>query len=75
VETIETLVIGAGPAGLTTAYRLAKAGQVRVTVTDAAGDTMQVLNGPGAAGINRVAWAFAGKPAPRRVRRAPWASR
>ena len=27
VETIDTLIIGAGPAGLTTAYRLAKAGQ------------------------------------------------
>jgi protoporphyrinogen oxidase len=26
VETIDTLIIGAGPAGLTTAYRLAKAG-------------------------------------------------
>jgi hypothetical protein len=26
---------------------------------------VQVLNGPGAAGVNRVAWAFAGKPAAR----------
>jgi phytoene dehydrogenase-like protein len=26
VETIDTLIIGAGPAGLTTAYQLAKAG-------------------------------------------------
>jgi protoporphyrinogen oxidase len=32
VETIETLIIGAGPAGLTTAYRLAKAGHDVVVI-------------------------------------------
>jgi protoporphyrinogen oxidase len=32
VETIETLIIGAGPAGLTTAYRLAKAGRDVVVI-------------------------------------------
>jgi len=33
VETIDTLIIGAGPAGLTTAYRLAQAGH-RVLVIE-----------------------------------------
>ena len=33
VETIDTLIVGAGPAGLTTAYRLAKAGH-NVTVIE-----------------------------------------
>jgi protoporphyrinogen oxidase len=32
VETIDTLIIGAGPAGLTTAYRLAKAGHGLVVI-------------------------------------------
>jgi protoporphyrinogen oxidase len=32
VETIDTLIIGAGPAGLTTAYRLAKAGHGVVVI-------------------------------------------
>jgi hypothetical protein len=54
------------PYGTAITYRLAKQqGPVRVVITDAAGDTIQSLNGPGAAGINRVAWAFGGKPAPR----------
>lgn len=52
------------PYGAVITYRLAKsAGPVRVVVTDATGDTIQSLTGPGAVGINRVAWAFAGKPA------------
>jgi hypothetical protein len=47
-------------------YRLAsRQPQVKISILDAAGDTIQVLNGPGAVGINRVAWAFAGKPASR----------
>jgi hypothetical protein len=50
------------PYGAVISYRLAtRQPQVRIAVLDAAGDTMQVLNGPGAPGINRVAWAFAGK--------------
>ena len=54
------------PYGAVITYRLAtRQPQVRIAILDAAGDTMQMLNGPGAPGINRVAWAFAGKPAPR----------
>ena len=54
------------PYGAVITYRLAtRQPQVRIAILDAAGDTMQMLNGPGAAGINRVAWPFAGKPAPR----------
>jgi hypothetical protein len=54
------------PYGAVISYRLAsRQQQVRVVITDAAGDTLQTLNGPGAVGINRVAWTFNGKPAPR----------
>ena len=54
------------PYGAVITYRLAtRQPQVRIAILDATGDTMQVLNGPGAPGINRVAWSFAGKPAPR----------
>jgi hypothetical protein len=54
------------PYGAVITYRLAKQqGPVRVVITDATGDTIQSLNGPGAAGINRVAWTYNGKPAPR----------
>jgi photosystem II stability/assembly factor-like uncharacterized protein len=54
------------PYGAVITYRLAKQqGPVRVVITDATGDTIQALNGPGAAGINRVAWGFVGKPAVR----------
>ena len=54
------------PYGAVITYRLAtRQPQVRVVITDVAGDTVQTLNGPGAAGINRVAWSFAGKPAAR----------
>jgi hypothetical protein len=56
------------PYGAVITYRLAaRQAQQRIAILDAAGDTMQVLNGPGAAGVNRVAWAFGGKPAPRRA--------
>jgi len=54
------------PYGAVITYRLAtRQAGARVVILDASGDTMQVLNGPGAAGINRVAWAFTGKPAAR----------
>ena len=54
------------PYGAVITYRLTtRQPQVRIAILDAAGDTMQVVNGPGAVGINRVAWAFAGKPAAR----------
>lgn len=53
------------PYGAVITYRLARPGAARITITDATGDTLQVLNGPGLAGINRVAWNFSGKPAPR----------
>lgn len=54
------------PYGAVVAYRFAnrQSQQVKLVITDAKGDTMQTLNGSGAPGINRVAWAFQGKPAP-----------
>jgi hypothetical protein len=54
------------PYGAAITYRLAtRQAQLRIAILDASGDTMQVLNGPGAPGINRVAWGFGGKPVPR----------
>ncbi len=54
------------PYGAVITYRLAsRQQQVRIAILDATGDTVQTLNGPGAVGINRVAWPFAGKPAAR----------
>jgi len=54
------------PYGAVITYRLAtRQAGARITILDASGDTMQVLNGPGAPGINRVAWTFNGKPAER----------
>jgi hypothetical protein len=56
------------PYGAVITYRLASRQPApKIAILDAAGDTMQVLNGTGAAGINRVAWGFGGKPAPRRT--------
>ena len=57
----------ASPAyGAEITYKLAQsnAGQVRVVIQDASGDTLRTLSGPGAAGIQRVTWDFRGKPAP-----------
>ena len=54
------------PYGAVITYRLAtRQPGARIVILDASGDTMQTLTGPGAAGINRVAWAFGGKPAAR----------
>jgi hypothetical protein len=45
-------------------YRLAPGaapgGQVRIAIQDAAGDTIATVNGPGAAGLQRVTWAYRG---------------
>ena len=54
------------PYGAVITYRLAaRQPQVKIAILDATGDTIQTLNGPGAPGINRVAWNFSGKPASR----------
>ena len=53
------------PYGAVITYRLATRQPVKLAVLDATGDTIQTLNGPGAPGINRVAWSFNGKPASR----------
>jgi len=47
-----------GPSGAEIVYRLAApvAGQVRVAIVDAAGDTIARLNGTNNAGMNRVSW-------------------
>ncbi len=52
--------------GAEISYRLAtaNAGQVRVVIQDASGDTLRTLMGPGAVGINTVTWDFRGKAAP-----------
>jgi photosystem II stability/assembly factor-like uncharacterized protein len=56
------------PYGAVITYRLAtRQPQVKIAIVDASGDTLQTLNGPGAPGINRVAWTFNGKPPARRT--------
>jgi hypothetical protein len=47
-------------------YKLASAiaGQVKVVIQDASGDTLRTLNGTGNVGINRVTWDFRGKAPP-----------
>jgi hypothetical protein len=47
-----------GPSGAEIEYRLAApvAGQVRVSIVDAAGDTIARLTGTNTAGLNRVSW-------------------
>ena len=50
--------------GAEIAYRIAEAQpgkRVQIVITDAAGDTMRTLNGPGAVGMHRVLWDMRGK--------------
>ena len=55
-----------GTYGAEIVYKLAQsnAGQVKVVIQDASGDTLRTINGPGAAGIQRVTWDFRGKAPP-----------
>ena len=54
------------PYGATISYRLAtRQAGLRIAIVDATGDTIQSINAPGNPGMNRVAWAFQGRPAPR----------
>jgi photosystem II stability/assembly factor-like uncharacterized protein len=55
------------PYGAEVSYKVAAgapAGRATITITNAAGDTVGTLNGPGAAGLHRVYWNFAA-PRPR----------
>ena len=56
------------PAGAEIAYRVAQGapvGGARIVIQNAAGDTVQTLNGPGVAGLHRVYWNFQGRRPPR----------
>lgn len=62
----QVFAAGSPPYGATITYRLgARQAGLRMAVLDAAGDTLTTINAPGNPGINRVTWAFQGKPAPR----------
>ena len=62
----QVFVAGSPPYGATITYRLAtRQAGLRLAIVDATGDTVQTINAPGNPGINRVSWAFAGRPAPR----------
>ncbi|HYW50134.1 MAG TPA: hypothetical protein VE861_05995, partial [Gemmatimonadaceae bacterium] len=50
--------------GAEISYRIAEAQpgkRVQIVITDAAGDTMRTLNGPGSVGVHRVMWDMRGK--------------
>ena len=50
--------------GAEVSYRIAEAQpgkRVQIVITDAAGDTMRTLNGPGTVGVHRVIWDMRGK--------------
>ncbi|MBC7843901.1 MAG: hypothetical protein H7099_16385 [Gemmatimonadaceae bacterium] len=60
-------VANSPPPGAEIAYRIteAQAGKrVQIVITDAAGDTMRTLNGPGQVGVHRVMWDMRGKRPP-----------
>ena len=54
------ITFGNPPYGADIVYRLASSasGNVRLTVTDAGGETLASLNGPGSAGVHHVTWNF-----------------
>jgi hypothetical protein len=45
--------------------------QATILITDAAGDTVRLLNGPAGPGLHRVVWDFRGRPTPTRVALSP----
>ena len=56
------------PVGAEITYLVAKGapvGRASIVIQDATGDTVQTLNGPGAAGLHRVYWNFQGRRPPR----------
>ncbi|HVZ76557.1 MAG TPA: hypothetical protein VG818_01090 [Gemmatimonadaceae bacterium] len=58
--------------GANISYKIATGSreQVHLVITDAAGDTVTTLNGPGSAGVHTVTWNFRGK-APARAKLTP----
>jgi hypothetical protein len=53
--------------GAEIAYRVAKGeprARVQIVVTDAKGDTVRTIDGPGSTGLHQVVWDFRGAPAP-----------
>ena len=65
----KTFAAPSPPHGAEIVYRLASASRdtVRVIITDAKGDTVRTLNGPGRAGLQRVVWDLRGRLAPRNL--------
>jgi hypothetical protein len=62
----QTFAAASPPYGATITYRLAsRQAGLRLAIVDATGDTIQSINAPGNPGLNRVAWPFTGRPAPR----------
>jgi len=56
--------VNSAPSGAELAYRIAEVqpgARPQITITDAAGDTMRTLNGPGGVGVHRVMWDMRGK--------------
>ena len=56
--------VNSAASGAEIAYRIAEAQpgkRVQITITDAAGDTMRTMMGPGSVGVHRVMWDMRGK--------------